>query len=325
MSYKWMKQLKSGQMRLDQLDAAENIFFGRELEAILKEQFNQEYATLMGRQMVQCAPFEVERHKKTFTYRSFKSYGKAKEISDDGDDLPAVGLSGTETTGKIKAYGASFGYSIDELEAAAALGRPLDSSLAVAARDTLEQYLDDIIAIGDPNNAQVLGLLNQSNTLTATPKTKAATGTTWCNPDGTLRATSDEILGDLNAAAMKAKVATKEVEMCRRIVMPTLQYVAISTNPRSSTSDTTILEFFLANHKGMEVMSWERIAAAGAAGADRLLAYDPNPRKVRCVLPVDFEMQAPQLKNYRYRINCRLKTGGVYSPYPNSIVYMDGI
>lgn len=305
-------------LALPHLDAAENAAFLRELEFISKKMLNIRYAALKGRQIVPTDNEGMGAWQQSYTYRLWDSKGEAKPIMDMSDDLPAVNLHGTETTQRIQAYGVSFNFSIDEVAAMAATGRSLETDRAAVARKVLEQKLDTIASSGDSARG-IYGINSLTGTDTFTPGTKAAGGLTWAV------ATPDEILADMNGAVRQIRVNTKEVESPTRIVLPTSQHQIISTKARSTLSDTTILKFFELNNPGIQVLSWERLAAAGSGSTDRMLVYDPTPENLKMLVPLEFTMQPPQLKNMSYVVNCWVKTGGVISPFPKSISFADGI
>lgn len=314
-------------LNLDQLDAAENIFFQRELETILTEQFNVQYATLKGRQFIPTGPFGVDPWAETYTYDQYDSVGKAGRIADSADDFPQVRPTGLQFSNKIGMYGDSFGYSKFELQAAAAKNKPLDRTLAMIARDACEQQLDDLAFQGD-STLGLKGLTTLSNTLTATAGSKASGssvgGTSWLDSSLNVVATADEMLSDLHALYIKPVTTTLEVEKPTRILMPTAQYYAAVKTPRSSTSNTSVLEYFKMTHENVDVQSWERLKGAGSGSSDLFVAYEPNPRKIRHVLSVDFSQEPPQQRNMKYVVNCFFRSGGLIAPYPKSICLMSG-
>lgn len=326
--------MKRMPFNLPHLDAAENIFFQRELETILAEQFNVVYATLKGRLNVPNGPFGVDTWAETFTYDQYDSVGKAARVADYADDLPMVDVLGKQYTNKIAAYGEAFGYSIPELQASAAHGKPLDRTKALAARDVAEQSLDDIAFQGD-SGIGTKGISNQSGASTLTAGVKVSSSavgdsgahTGWLDSSGNLVATADEMLLDLHTLYMKPIQVSKDVEKPTRMLLPTAQFFAAVQKPRSSTSNTSVLEYFRGTHDNVAVDYWERLKGASpdSASLDLAIAYDPNPRKIRLVIPQDFMQMAPQLRNMKYVVNCYLRSGGVVSPYPLSMAYMKNI
>lgn len=301
---------------LPHLDAAENVFFQRELEQILTEQFDIKYAGLKARQLVPVNN-NIDPGTESVTYRSFESVGAAKLISDYSADFPSVNVKGTESTSIIKSYGASFHYSIQELRAGARNGRGLDRMRAASARKVLDLALDNVASTGD-SAASLKGLLNQSSTLTFTLGTKTAGGLTWAV------ATSDEIIADLFGIVNKIRVDTKEVENPTRILLPTAMHTIAASKPRSSTSDVTVLNFFKMSNPGIEVMPWERLTGAGSGATNRIVAYDPQAMNVQLLMAVEYEQMVPEPRNMSYVVNCHMRTGGVIAPYPQSICYADG-
>jgi hypothetical protein len=302
----------------EHLDAAESVFFTRELETILTTQFTERLAPLKGVTMVP-VDTSISPEDEIVTYREYKSFGKAKKLQDAGDDVPLANTQGTETSQRMQIYGAGFGYSIDEIRKSAKEGRPLEQARAAAAKKMLDLQLDDVASIGD-SSAGLKGLLNLTSTNTYTvPADGTGSSALWSAKS------ADLILRDMNGIVKKVVVDSLETERPTRVVLPTSQYELIKTTARSSTSDTTILKFFLENNPGIEVLSWQRAAGAGSGATDRMVAYDPNVLNLRLLLSVGFEALPPQQRNFFYKINCRMKTGGVIAPYPKSICFGDGI
>lgn len=318
------KQILQRMNSLGHMDAAENMFFLRELEFISKRLYDVKYAVLKGRQFVPTDNEGVAPGHMSYTYRMWDFHGNAKPIADMSDDLPLVNLNGAEATQRLQPYGVAYSYSIEEIQAASLLNRPLEADRAIVAKKVLDQQLDKIAAVGDSDRG-LKGFLNLSNTETYTPITKAAGGTSWVDSNGNLVATPDEVLRDLNGIKRQMVVDTKEVESPTRYLLPTAQYQVIANTPRSSVSDTTILEFFKGNNPEIEVFSWERLTGAGTNGADLMVAYDPSVEKVKLLMALEFTQLPPQPKNFSWLINCWCKCGGVVSPYPKSISYASGV
>lgn len=304
------------QNELLHLDAAETLFFQRELEQISAENFDIKYAELKGMRIVP-VDLSVDPGAESWTYSQFDYAGKAQRVTDYAKDFPSVNASGSQASQKIVPFGDSYHYTVQEILAAAKVGRPLDRMRAKAARDVLAQRCDDICASGDGTDLK--GIVNLTGT--ATYATPAGAG----NKKAWKYKTPDEILADMTGMIKQVVVDTKEVERPKRIVLPTDEFEYISHTPRSSTSDTTILAYFKGTHPEVEVMSWERLSAAGTGASDRAIAYDPNPTKVRLLLPVPFEEMPPERKNMAYVVNCHMRCGGVIAPYPKSIIYADYI
>lgn len=310
-----MKPQDKYKVNLPHFDAAANVLFTNQLVQTLAGTFNTKFAELKGKLMVP-VDNSIAPYIETVRWEQFDTQGpdaKALAGQDWQNDLPQVNGSGAENFQRMQSYGLAFGYNEQELLATAHGGQPIDQLRALAVRRGLASKLDDIAAVGDSSRS-LLGLMNQTNTATYTATSSWAAGTT-----------ADLLLADLNGLCDKAFVDTKEVEFVKRIVMPTAFYRLIETKARSTTSDLTVLEYFKRNNPGIQVMSWERlssIAGAGGSGA-RVIAYNPDPLNVRMLLSVEFEAKPPQQRNMGFVVNCHMRSGGVISPFPKSIVYMD--
>jgi hypothetical protein len=189
----------------------------------------------------------------------------------------------------------------------------------MAARRIMEQKIDLLIQTGDAAYG-MKGLLNQSGTNTYVVPNGGLGSPLWVNK------TSDEILTDLNAMANAPSNATNGIEYPDTMVLPIAQYDLISQKPRSSTSDTTIKEFFLGNSPYIkEIIPWWPCKTAGAAGVTRAVTYRRDLEALWYYMPQEFQAMAPQLRNLEYIVPCTADFGGVHVRLPKSITYADGI
>lgn len=304
--------------QLQQLDAAQNYFFLRELEQILPEQFEVMYAELKSRIYVP-TDNSIDPGAESVTARQWDKVGKAQAISDHAADFPLVNTFGVEGSQRMQDYGAGYMYTIPEIQAAAKANRPLERDRADACRRTIEQQIDAVISSGD-SQFGLVGFLGLSGTNTYTvPNGASPVSPLWAGK------TPDEILKDMNGMIQKVITDSKEVESPNMLLLPPAQFQQISTQARSTVSDTTILQFFKGNRPNVDVASWTKLTGAGAGGTDRMVAYERNKTKVRALMAIEFEQLPPQQRNMAYVINCRARTGGVISPYKKSIIFGDGI
>jgi hypothetical protein len=108
--------------------------------------------------------------------------------------------------------------------------------------------------------------------------------------------------------------------------LPYNVYGDLASRPRSSTSDTTILEFFLKNNpwiKNVEVIP--EAQGAGAGGTDLCIVYKKDPDKLTLEIPQPFEQFPPQAEGLEFVTACHSRCGGVIIYYPLSICKAEGI
>lgn len=300
------------------MDANEGVIFARQLEYIESRIYEVKYPTLMGRELFP-VDYSVPSGAETFTYRMFDHQGAFNLITNYSDDFHRVNVTGEETTGKIHSYGASVEYSVQDLRAAAMAGLPLQDHEVRAARRASEQKLDDIILNGEAKG-NLYGIMTHPNVPNAAVPNGAGGTATWATK------TPDEILFDLNDIVSDMVALTKGVEAPTDLVLPIAQYNLINDTARSSTSDTTILEFFLKNNQYVKrVRSWYKLTGAGAGSTDVMLAYRNDPEVLETVIPQEFEMFPPQANNMAFKVPCHSRFGGVRIRYPLAVSIRRGI
>jgi len=302
------------------LDAAENLFFERELEARRAQSFDVKFPNNRAREFI---PLDtsVDPGAETVAYEQYTMVGMARLLTSYSENIPRVDAKGVEFRSAIKSIADAYGYSLQEVRNAKMAGKPLETRKMVAARRAIEEKLDYILAFGDALTG-LLGLLNQGNALayTVAPHTALGTDTEWTGK------TPTEILEDLNGIAQYVVDQTNGVEIPDTILLPPASFGHISTTPRSDASDTTILQYFLRNSPYIRnVDSWYRLNTAGTSSSKRMVCYRRSPDALQAVIPVDFESFPPQQKGLEFEVICHSRTGGVVAYYPLSIAYGDGI
>lgn len=308
----------------NRLDAAESVFFKRELEAIDKKVYEKKYPQLIARSLIPTIG-GVSPWQKVYTWREFDKKGSAKIIADYADDLPRVDVSGEEFSQLIKTLGDSYWYSIDEVQAAKGMGTPLDEMRAMAARYFIESKVDSILATGDAATG-MKGLLNLSSTTTFTAGTKTAGGLTW----GTIaapNATGPEVAADLIGIVSKLNETTKGLWSKFKIVLPLEQYNYAAQIRMSTLGDQTALDFVLKVCPFIQdITPWVKCDLAGAGGStDRMAAYPYDEMVLGALVPSEFEILPAQERNLAFVVNCKATVGGVICRYPVAVAYCDGI
>ena len=306
---------------LPKLDAAENLFFARELEHVRAKSYDIKYADRKIRQLVP-VDNSVDPGAEVVTYSQYDRVGVAKLIASYANDLPRADVKGKQFSVEVKGLGSSYGYSVQEIRAARLAGKPLEQRKADAARQAIEDLIDQIGASGNAATG-LIGLLNIANAQTYTITAGAGGQTRW--NFGATPKTGLEVIKDLNSGVHTIVTVTKEAEKPDTVLLPTSQYAYVASTPLQTGSDTTILDFFLKNSPYIkQVESWEKLAGAGAGATDRMVVYRRDPDALQLVIPQEFEQFAPQLEGMQYTVNCHMRFGGTVFTYPLSAIYMDG-
>lgn len=300
------------------LDAGQSVFFDRELESVKSQSYDVQFPELKAKRLIPVSS-DAGSGASSITYQSYEGYGIAKIIASYADDLPRADIGGTETTAKVKSCGSSYGYSVQEVRESQMAGKNLPSRKATQAREMIERLEDKIAWLGDAKHGLV-GLLNVAGSQTYTVIADGTgTVTTWADK------TPKQILRDMNGLVTQVVVTTLGIESIDTILLPIEQYRLINTEAKSDDSETTILQYFLKNNPGISVEWVNAVKGAGTAGADVMLGYKRDPRKLTLEIPQMFEQFPVQEKNLEYTVPCHSRIAGILAYYPLSIIKGEGI
>lgn len=312
-----------GVIQSTHLDANETFFFSRELEYIKSKSYDIEFPEMKAFKHIPIST-EAGEGALSITYAQFEEVGMARVIESYADDLPRADIRGKEFTQLVKSIGASYGYSVQEIRAAVYVGRSLTQRQANAARRANDQKINRLAWFGD-QVYQILGMLNNANVPIGTVLNDGtASATQWTSK------TPDQILYDMNALANSIPAITKSVEMPNTLLLPVAQYTLIASTPRSATSDTTILEYFIQNNPFITTVDWvPELAGAGPVvddvATDVMIAYDKNPDKLTMEIPMPFTQYPPQERGLEFVVPCESRYGGIIVYYPLSLSIGYGI
>lgn len=343
------------------LDTAETMFFERELERIETTPYDVLYPELKARKIVPMGS-GLGPADRFNTWRQFDFVGVAKEGSMDADNIPEVTLHGQETISTVVDILIGYSYSVQEIRESAKVQRPLDAMKASAARELIERKFEVMAANGskDVTLNNIYGFLNQPNV----PHIAVSTGTssagftnfavaaagstaanqTW-NISSVLSKTPKEIIRDLNNAWSQVRSVTNGVHSPNKLVVDLKTYNYLNST-QINEADTaiftegTILSYIMKNLAWLQSVDWwlpcgaampqldgSTFGGLGSTGsaATRAILYEDMPRNFKMFIPQEFEQFAPQLLNYKFKIPCHARFGGVVNYYPRSAVYLDGI
>ena len=291
------------------LDEAPNLFFQRELEHIIPELFEFQFAKINAR-----ALFPIDRSAggavKTITWRQFTKTGQAQIVADYADDINIVNAFGEEFSTNVRGLAAAAQWSIDEIRAAQANNRPLERLYAEAAREAMLREENRIAFEGDA----AFGLQGLASAATGIPQVALPNGT-W-----TTATTGADMVEDMNFVANGVVEATGDVEIPTRLLLPTTAYNLAATTQHSATAtDTTALRFFLNNQPYVREVVPVRELETAIGAARTMVAYDPSPSKIRMQVPLDIEQFAPQMWNLVVRVIWHMRIGGLTVHKPASL------
>lgn len=301
------------------LDANGSVFFANQLNYIQTKVYEYEYPTLEAFNVLPITT-EAPAGAEYITYMAYQATGRARIIESYADDLPAADLLGFQMMQKVKSIGASYRYSHQEIRAAMMGNLDLNVRQAEAARRAIMQEINTLAFSGNVPGG-FTGFLNNPNVpLYTVPADGVGASTLWSTKN------PDQILRDLNSLVNQVVINSNNVERPDTVLLPVEQYTLIASTPRSGTSDTTILNYFLLNNPYVQnVYSIPQLAGAGPTGLDIMIAYEMNSNKLAMALPMPFTQYPPQERNLEFVVNCEARFGGVNIFYPLSVNIGQGI
>jgi hypothetical protein len=321
-------------------DAAESLFFARQLEYIRPGLFEVLYPDLEGKKFI---PLEttIAPGAEIYTYRAVDKVGRAQLIKQYADDPPRADVKGIEATQQIRGAAVMYGYTMQELRAAMLAQMPLDVRKAMSARYALALLHDEIMfyghadytAVQDTTNHQdagakaggLAGLTNLSNTTSYSTADGLSGSPLWREK------TPDEMVADLHGVVNNIVKQTFGIHRPDSMLLPLAAYNMAATRRMGDGSNQTVLDFFLATSPYVKNVdpTYRLDAARGVnwanANSGRAIAYEKNPDRLAALMPLEFEQLPPQQEHFEIRTVCHARTGGVIAFYPGSISYMDGI
>lgn len=309
------------------LDANESAFFARELEHVKARSYDVKYPEMKATRLIPVST-EAGTGAQSITYQQYDSVGLMKLISSYADDLPRSDVVGAEFTSPVRSLGGSYGYSLQEIRSSMMSGKGLPERKAMAARKAYEQKVNKLAwfaRAADTVSGGLTGLLYNTNITKGTVATGVG-GYLWSQK------TPDEILKDLNGIVTGIVNLTKGVEVPDTILLPIEQYGLIASTPRSSTSDTTILEFFKRTRPEItliepcvELDAVTPLPSSLIGSGDCMVCYKRDPMNLTLELPQMYEQLPVQERNLEYVVPTHARIGGVIVYYPLSISIKEGI
>jgi hypothetical protein len=299
--------------------ATAGLFLERELVHILPKVHDKKYPEIPYPEILPVSN-EVSEGSETYKYEVNDHIGDFELVSDYADDLPTSDILRGEVTNNIRNYAGAFRYSFEEIRKAAMTKLPLEQRKANAVRDAYERRCNQTALFGHLGTG-LRGFFNHP--LVDNIVVSGNDSDAWFTDPNT---TPDQMLELLNQGIAYQVNATKMIERPDTILLPYLSYQKISTTPRSTTSDTTVLEFFLRTNPYItQVRPINELDAANSFGfltQPRMVIYKRDPDLLQFHVPMPLKFHEPQPRNLTFMVPAEAKIAGVALYFPKSVTYV---
>lgn len=293
----------------------QGIFLARQLDYVKTRIYETLTPTLTGLQLVPVST-EVPEWAESFTYRTYDEVGMAKFISNYADDLPRVDVMGREQTLKLKSLGDAYGYSLDEMRLANAMGTNLSERKGRVARKAIDQLINRVALIGDELHG-FFGFTNHPNI-----------GETAVTGDWTLPTTEgDVILADLLAMYDAVQVQSYGNHTPNTLaVSPTRRSALVSKSVNAGGQFQSVWAAFQSIHPGVTMQASTELEPSDANGnLSSATMYERDADNLSIEIPRPFEQLAVEKRNLEMVIDCIAKIGGVAVYRPLSLTRAVGV
>lgn len=308
-------------VRADAVTPNTTVFFARQLESIESIIYEFKKRELKYRTYIPVSNRD-NPGAEYITYRMFDKIGMAIVISKYADDLPRADVFGKEFSQPVKSLGLSVGWNTQEIRAAAMANVSLDTLKAAAERRGIREKESKIAWNGDSASG-LKGLLDNVNIPTLAALTGVG-GITWALK------TADEIINDIGIMVTKVRSQSKGIHNADTLLLPIDQYNRIAQLPRSTQSDTTVLEFVKkkGNAFGLTTVDWlsTELSNAFTEGTeDGALCYERTNENIELRIPMELQLLPVQARNLEFIIPGESRIGGVVIRYPLAFLTFTGI
>lgn len=276
------------------------LFLARDLEHVYQEVLREEFPVPNALRLFH-TDTSVAPGARTHTVRRLYGHGEVS-VHRAGQDIPRVGLSQREEQFPVRHYVTSFGVDIFEQASADFANFAAAAELLREARDIMLQFLSDMTWHGYETHG-IFGVLNYPWLFKRL--LGAAVG-----PGSSL--TPDQTLNLLHAIVNYPSEVSSTTFKPDTLVTSERVHNYLFNTPRTSTSDTTIGEYFLRTSKHIKTIevAWE-LQAAGPGATDGILAYRRDRLGISNVIPQGFTTLPMQQLGFDQTTYAYMSHGGV--------------
>lgn len=303
-------------------DANEAVFLDRELQSIDPTDYLELFAGLRSRLLIPRQE-NLEPLALSYSYSMWTAHGKAKVRGPGARDSAAITVTRKEKIVPIKDIPVSMKFGIDDIKRAARAGVKLESTTIQVAMSTVGRKIDRMLAFGE-TGTDCTGLLNHPDVSTSTMITKTGGGTAW-----TTAAKKSELLADIKKIVNDAREALQQASTAiegmpafdRWVVGLSPAYYGLADEPRSDTTDTTVIEMAKKSEFIEDIVEWNLLSTANA-GAPMIVAYPRSSMCLGALIGREWEQRAPQEVEHDIIVPAVASCGGTVIRYTAPIRYM---
>lgn len=299
-------------------------YFVNQLDNLDKKLYEPLYNVTWGRDIALRTGITMANESTSFIRSNIGSIGTQNAqgkpwISPNTTTLPGVSVNGERVVLPLRLLGQEISYTSVELERSQLTAQPIDVQKFNAMNILYQMNTDEMIYVGD-TGVGAEGLLNSSLVSVGS----AATGS-WAT------ATPDEILADVNEMIEAAWAASGYSVCPDKVLLPPTKFAYLASQKVSNAGNISILQFLeensislRVNGRKVDIQPVKWLTGRGTGGADRMVAYTNQEDKVRFPM-VPVRRETPYYLGIKFNAPYIWAFGEVEFPYPETVIYRDGI
>lgn len=249
--------------------------------------------------------------------------GNMPFISAETTQIPGVTVNGVKVVLPLRLLAREVSFTSVELERSALTGQSIDSAKTDALNLLYQMNTDQMVYIGAAE-VGATGLINDPG-VTVTTVVNPGGGTAWSTK------TPQQILNDVNSALTAAWLAAGYAVCPAKLGLPPAQFGLLAATIVSTAGNQSVLEYLklncianTINGKPLEIVPIKWLAGAGASSTDRMIVYTNDESRVRFPM-VPIRRETAYYQGIRFTAPYLWAFGQVEIPYPETILYADGI
>lgn len=293
---------------------ADSVYLAKALDFTSARSMRRPRQALSGGRLVPVV-YEVPEHIETISYNLYDAVGMAKVISNYSDDLPRADVVSDEVSVKVRTVGASYGYTVDELEKTLATRSGLDARRADAARAADAEENNRIIIQGEPKYGMP-GLVSHPNIALVVPA-----GGNW----SAAATTGDQIVNDFHAHYNAVRAQSNGLHTPRVYGAPARPMAAMRTKRMSGAAQTPVLTHLREIYPDLEFVEAFELAGVGPGGTDAAFMGTNDADDYRFEGVQRFKELPPQARNLEILVPCKSRTAGLVVNHALAAAVMGGL
>ena len=234
--------------------------------------------------------------------------------------IQGVEINGDMVTTPLRRAAVMLSYDEDELNASSLLGQSLDKTKFDALNMKYQLSVDQMAYVGDTDVTTGGGLLNKAGVPISTSAYKIDESST-----------PTQILDVINSALTLAWKNSGQTICPSDIGVPADQFAYMASNLVSSAGTQSILSFIqqysiatAKNGKPVNIVPMKWATGRGVDGANRMVVYTNKNTFIRLPL-VPIQAATAYYKDLTFNRPYKFALGEVENPYPETVLYVDGI